>query len=286
MLATSRVRSAVKLSMVAAACLWLVYALGLLPGSTYQPPPRVYACDGDEVVCTLTGAVAGQGGEPVPCTMHWVGGLWSNATYGEWPMCLHDMSGATVMSFGIGHDASFGMSLLKHAGVAAVHAYDPTLGDEGMGAVQPSVVPGFTLHQKGLGTATGTSTFMKPIAGYASFASNPKMAGQHYLRKGKDGKPITVTLPVDTVHGLAAMEGVSWTPLVKADVEGAEFPYFSDPALVAALPTSQVILEFHDRLLPDGVQQRAKVIDTFKAAGWTLQLQTVEQAVFLKNPLS
>lgn len=261
-----------------------VFFAGCRGATAGLPEPRKYYCDGSERTCTTTGVSSGAHGEAVPCRLHWVGGLGGGATYGSWPLCLHDMRGETVLSFGVGRDASFDMSLLVHAGVAHVHAYDPTLESEDLMNVEPHSVPGFHFHKVGLGTERGNATFMKPVRGYASFANNAGMAGQGYLRHGSKGEPISVTFPVDTVHQLAAGVGVSWIPLVKADVEGAEFDYFTDPALVAALPTSQVILEFHDRMLPDGAEQRRAVSDTFHAAGWTTLLSTDEQAVFLRKP--
>ena len=275
---------ALKLLCAAAVGFWLSSIVNAPAEPGYQPAPRTYACDGSERICNERGTVAGPTGEPVSCTLQWMGGLSDSSLYGEWPLCMHDMAGATIMSFGVGRDASFEMSMLKHARVAAVHAYDPTLADEDINLVKPYFVPGFNIHRKGLGIEAGTSTFMKPVAGFASFGSNPGMAKSTHLRKGKDGKPVTVSLPVDTIHGLAALEHAKWVPLVKADVEGEEFIYFSNPTLVAALPASQVILEFHDRLLPDGEKQRAAVVDTFKASGWIVQLETSEQAVFLKQP--
>ena len=221
----------------------------------------------------------------MPCTLQWVGsGASADPEYGKWPVCMHDMQGKAALSFGVGRDASFDMSLLVHAKLATVHAFDPTLDDLALIEVEPHPEPGFHIHRVGLGVEKGTSTFMKPIKGYASFANNKGMAGQGYIRKDAQGKPISVELPVDTVHGLAKEYGFDWVALVKADVEGAEFDYFARPDLVEALPTSQVLMEFHDRLVPQGSEKRAKVIKVFEDAGWQTILNGPEHVNFVRKP--
>jgi hypothetical protein len=76
-----------------------------------------------------------------------------------------------------------------------------------------------------------------------------------------------------------------WVDLIKIDVEGAEFDIFSSNLNYEKLPTSQILVEFHARFLPDGFDGQKKIYDKIMEAGWELAYEKPlrkEEVIFIR----
>jgi FkbM family methyltransferase len=218
------------------------------------------------------------------CHIEHVGGNTKNKNYGAWPVCTNLLpSSPLVYSFGIGPDISFDVSMVQDFGAKSVFCYDPTVDKDHFAKLvatynSSNISDQLHFSQIGIGESNGIIKFFKsenPKIG--SLVSTPGL-------KGYQTQP-HITAPVLELSSLVAMNRHEWVDLVKMDVEGAEFDIFSAMLDVNKLPTSQILIEFHARMLPNGFEQQEKIYQKFIAAGWEMAYEqpgSKEEVVFIR----
>jgi FkbM family methyltransferase len=176
--------------------------------------------------------------------------------YGAWPIisnCLD--SGSIVYSYGLGTDISFDRHLYEQFKLK-VFGFDPTITDMEISRLHfdPQY---FSLQRIGLSKSDGQISFYKSL--------NPTIGSLiSTWTRGYDEKPV-ITCPVETIATSMRRLGHHWIDVIKLDVEGAEFDYFSS---VDCIPATQIIIEFHDRLFDE--KSREAVYKQLNYQGFSL----------------
>ena len=223
------------------------------------------------------------------CHIERVGGNPKNKNYGVWPVCTNLLpSSPLVYSFGIGSDITFDVSMVQDYGAESIFCYDPTVDKDHFAKLvatynSSNISDQLHFSQIGLGESNGIVKFFK--------SENPKIGSLVSTPgvKGYQSQP-HITAPVLELSSLVAMNRHEWVDLVKLDVEGAEFDIFSAMLDVNKLPTSQILIEFHARMFPNGFEEQEKIYQKFIAAGWEMAYEqpgSKEEVVFIRvKPMS
>jgi FkbM family methyltransferase len=175
---------------------------------------------------------------------------------GEWCLCADDLdSDSVIYSFGVGYDIGFELGLIRRLG-CEVHAFDPTpLSIEWVARQRTS--PRFHFHPFGIAGHDGTARFHLPESHAVSFtvldAARSKMTSVGEVYR----------LPT-----ILTRLGHRKIDLLKLDVEGAEFAIMDDISGNAGR-ISQILIEFHDRLLGRrSVEGSGRCIEALRSAGF------------------
>ena len=216
------------------------------------------------------------------CEMKSVGGNPKKNNYGAWPVCTNLLpANPLVYSFGIGGDVSFDVSMVKQYNARAIFCYDPTITPAAFTNLTKGKDQHLSFEQIGLGATDSVIDFYRskdPRIG--SLVTTPGL-------KGYKPEPY-LTAPIRQLSSITTMLNHDWVDLIKLDVEGAEFDIFSQVDL-QALPTSQLLIEFHARLIKDGWEKQKQIYQRFAEAGWELAYEQPgrkEETIFVRvsNP--
>ena len=102
--------------------------------------------------------------------------------------------------------------------------------------------------------------------------------------------PQQIKTPVHTLSSILISSNHTWVDLIKLDIEGVEFDVFGTGITVddlRALPTSQLLVEFHSRLFDanTGWDLQTHIYQKFVDAGWEIayeQPKRKEEVVFIR----
>jgi FkbM family methyltransferase len=181
------------------------------------------------------------------------------SAYGGWHVATGLLDrGSVVYSFGIGDDISFDLELIHRFGVV-VHAFDPTPRSLRWTETQP-IPPHLNIHPYGVADFDGQAVFRPPgDPGHVSYALNPPGTLP----------PGSVELTVKRLSTIRSELGHGRIDLLKMDIEGAEYGVIRDMAETAILP-HQVLVEFHHRSEPKGLQATRESVDLLCRSGYRL----------------
>lgn len=180
------------------------------------------------------------------------------AHYGSWTICPAGLGPASVVySLGVGEDITFDLDLIARIG-CNVHAFDPTPRTADWIAVQ-SLPPHFIYHRLGVADHNGVASFHPPVdSTHISHSMLP-------LRSTRNTTAVEVE--VASLPAIMRQLGHARIDLLKMDIEGAEYSVLRQIAS-QRIPIGQIVVEFHDKLLPDGRDSRAASLATLRTAGF------------------
>jgi FkbM family methyltransferase len=175
---------------------------------------------------------------------------------GEWRLCIDSInSDSIIYSFGVGYDIGFELGLIRRLG-CEVHAFDPTpLSIEWV--ARQGTSPPFHFHPFGIAGHDGIARFHLPESHAVSFTVL-EVARSKMTSVGEVYRLPTIMRKL----------GHRRIDLLKLDVEGAEFGIMDD-VLSNSENISQILIEFHDRLLgPRSGENSGRSIDALRSAGF------------------
>jgi FkbM family methyltransferase len=170
--------------------------------------------------------------------------------YGGWAVVPDALSSETVVySFGVGDDISFDLSMIRKYGLT-VHAFDPTPRSIAWVREQ-SMPPQFVFHDIGIGDHDGTLTLFPPKKeSHKSFTLIDRSATQ---------RQVGVEVPVRRLSTVMRGLGHEHIDVLKMDIEGAEYDVLRTLEEDDIYP-AQVLVEFHHRFVPDGIERTRSAI--------------------------
>jgi len=167
--------------------------------------------------------------------------------YGRWWICeqgLNRASKPTVMSIGIGEDASFDRMMIERFG-ATVYGFDPTpkaklyVESEQHAAAKPGGshwTDSFHFEELGVGASDREASFALP--------TNPSYVSGRIV----EGEVGDVQVQIRSLPSLLRRAGGK-VDILKMDVEGSEFEtlaYLMNSGDCSALPFGQLLVEYHN----------------------------------------
>lgn len=166
-----------------------------------------------------------------------------------------------VYSLGVGEDISFDLALIERVG-AHIHAFDPTPRVQAWLGKQ-RLPPEFHFHAIGIAEREGEQAFHLPPR--REWISHSVISSSQFSRE-------SVVLPVTRLCTAMRKLGHKRLDLLKMDIEGAEYSVIEEIA-AEKMAIAQLLVEFHHRLMPDGIARTRKAIRLLDALG--LQIASV-----------
>ncbi len=194
-----------------------------------------------------------------PPTIQVPGTEYFGTAYGGWPLVTDLLSeSSVVLSFGLGCDISFDLETIKRFGLR-VHGFDPTPKSAEWMAKQ-DLPSSFEFHKVGLSDFDGDLKFQEP--------SNPGFVSYSSADTPDDAENV-IKLPVKPLGALVQELGLYQIDVLKMDIEGSENRVIQDLENWGCLPT-QVLVEFHHRILSTPFQETQKAIEILRSNGYEL----------------
>ena len=188
----------------------------------------------------------------------------SHLTFGnrfaDWTFCPDHLDECSVIySFGVGEDISFDLELMEHFELH-IHAFDPSPRSIAwMG--QQDLKEEFHFYPYGLAGSDGTVKFSEPSE--PGIHSLKMTRSQHGRAAGEN----TMELPVKRLSTIMQELGHEAIDILKMDIEGAEYEVIED-IINAAVPVTQVLIEFHHRFDHIGIGKTRGSISSLNEAGY------------------
>jgi len=173
-------------------------------------------------------------------------------SYGGWAVVPDALSSeAVVYSFGVGDDISFDRSMIQRYGLT-VHAFDPT--PRSIAWVRQQTMPSrFVFHDIGIGDHDGTMILFPPEKeSHMSFT---------VIHRGSTLRHVGVEVRVQRLSTLMRRLAHERIDVLKMDIEGAEYDVLRTLEEDGIYP-AQVLVEFHHRFFPDGIERTRAAIQS------------------------
>lgn len=173
------------------------------------------------------------------------------STYGGWYI-LEDAipKDATILSFGIGKDLSFDISIANTFD-AQIHAFDPTPAslDWVAGQTLPTQLQ---VHPYGIGSTDETVSFYPPEK-------------QHHISHSTRGSANTpaIRVPLRRISTIINTLNIQAIDILKMDIEGSEFDVLPEVLKLSPLP-GQLLVEFHHNMRGLTVRQTRDAIEAIR----------------------
>jgi FkbM family methyltransferase len=184
---------------------------------------------------------------------------WLGGEYGGFYILPTLSKDSIVYSFGIGRDVSFDLEIIKKFG-CKVWAFDPT--PESVSWVEQMKLPSsFVFSAYGVSDRDTLATMYLPKN--HDYVSGSIMSTNFVspLRK--------VEVELRSLGTIMKSMGHERIDLLKMDIEGAEYSVI-DYLVRENLRICQIAVEFHARMLPNGVTKTRRAIDTLQNHGYRI----------------
>jgi FkbM family methyltransferase len=185
---------------------------------------------------------------------------WLGSDYGGFYVHLNALNvNSKVLSFGVGEDISFDLSLIQAKGLS-VHTFDPTP------RVSDFIQPHLWINEKlsfsnyGLGTEDGEVLFYPPEN--SNHISCSVVPNEHTKEKA-------YKVQMKKLPSILKEKNINEVDLLKLDIEGAEYDVIPD-ILKEGIRIKQFQLEIHPDLFPDGRLKTKKLIRLLNKAGYKI----------------
>lgn len=180
---------------------------------------------------------------------------------------------SVVYSFGIGEDITFDRHLIEKTG-CKVFAFDPT--PKSIHWLSTQVLPdGFVAHPAGISPETGKMKFRLP--------KNKDHVSGSLENAGHVNDSDTVEVDVKRLSDLMRDLGHRRIDLLKMDIEGSEYGVI-DQILDEKVEIGQLVVEVHERYLPEGKMLTEKMVKKLQKNGYQLFAKSLsrEELSFIK----
>lgn len=181
---------------------------------------------------------------------------WLGNDYGGFYVNLDNINEDSIIySFGIGEDISFDKEIIEKT-KAKVYGFDPT--PKSIEWVKKNEIKGFEFKKYGIGTENGNSKMYLP--------KNPDhVSGSVLETKNTGGEYVLIELR--TLKSIMKELGHTGIDILKMDIEGLEYAVLKN-IIKEQIEIGQILVEFHDRFLPDGRRKRKMVEKMLKKHGY------------------
>ena len=199
--------------------------------------------------------------------------LGNRATDCAWSFCPSEINSQSIIySGGVGRDITFEHALVKQFG-SNVLLFDPSpTGLETMSRPE-NKIPQFKYQAVALAGKCGILKFSRPLY---------EDEGSWFKQSGNEAG---LEVPCVDLATLMRQNGHDHIDLLKIDIEGAEYEVIDD-FLRRRLPIKQVLVEFHNNLLP-GItcKQTIRALLKMRMAGYRLVKKDGENHSFIEQNL-
>jgi FkbM family methyltransferase len=164
-----------------------------------------------------------------------------------------------IYSFGIGEDISFDLEVIK-AHNCKVFGFDPT--PRSIDWIRSQQLPvNFHFIEKGIGTEDAVKEFFLP-------KKKSNVSGSFVLQNNVDEQE---KIPLEMLSLNTIMQNLNHQEIavLKMDIEGGEYDLI-DSLITCKYPIRQLLIEFHDRFLPDGRKRTIEAIEKLKKNGFEI----------------
>lgn len=177
--------------------------------------------------------------------------------YGGWAILRDSLASSSIVySFGVGEDITFDEALIEKYG-CVVLAFDPTPKSLRWVAEQ-KLDPRFKIEPFGLHDKDDVLEFFEPEQDkHVSFSA-------HTPGRGK-----SLRCEVRRLSTLLKERGHNRVDLLKMDIEGSEYGVI-ESILADGIEVDQLLIEFHHRMIPDGVQKTKRALSMLAGGGYRL----------------
>jgi FkbM family methyltransferase len=164
--------------------------------------------------------------------------------------------GIVVYSAGVGEDVSFDMEIMKDFN-CTIFAFDPT--PKSIEWIRKQNMPGnFIFFPYGISGKTETQTLH---LSNTSLDISASIYVHHYTSNDD-----LVTVQMKSLDDIAREHNHAYVDILKMDIEGSEFQIIEHfPKTVVF---GQIVVEFHERFLKDGVRHLQKSVKALKKQGY------------------
>ncbi len=191
----------------------------------------------------------------IACKHIWYGGRHSG--FYVHPTLLN--SNSIVYSFGIGENISFDRAIIKHHG-SQVFGFDPT--PKSIHWLQSQELPAnYRYFEFGIATKSGFVDFFLP--------KNPDFVSGSVIAQSNINMEEKVRVQMKSFSDIVLELGHSRIDVLKMDIEGAEYDVIDDIAN-AKVFVGQILIEFHDRYVKNGVQKSKLAISLLREKGYEI----------------
>lgn len=183
------------------------------------------------------------------------------SSYGGWAVKSNSLSKkSTIVSAGVGEDASFDISLMDAYG-CDVWALDPT--EKSAQWVSANVLaPEFRFHQTALSAADGFIEIFPPVE--KSHVSAACRRSEHTENK-------SYQVPSVRLSTFMRNEGINRIDVLKMDIEGAEYEVLDDMITSGThKQIAQLLVEFHDHFSGFSVKETKAAVEQLRKHGFDI----------------
>lgn len=208
----------------------------------------------------------------VKCPFQWFGN-----DYGGFYVCpaLIDRN-SVVYSFGIGEDLSFSLDLIKTF-QCSVYGFDPT--PRSIEWVHQQKLPE-TFHFTGMGIdkVSGRVRFFMP--------RNSRYVSGSRVEQSNVSADHSIEVGMKRFIDIASELGHQKIDVLKLDIEGSEHDVIPD-VLQSGIDISQILIEFHDRFMPNGKEKTIQTVNVLRKYGYEIFAvsDTCQEVSFIKGAL-
>ena len=191
----------------------------------------------------------------VSCKKEWYGN-----DYGGFYICTELLNKDSIIySFGIGEDISFDKTLIeKHN--CNVFGFDPT--PKSINWVNRQSQPqNFHFFDFGISNKTGIVDFYLP--------KNPNHVSGSSVVQNNINVAEKVSVKMKSIRAIMQELGHKHIDVLKMDIEGAEYDVIEN-VLKDNISITQILIEFHDRLIQDGRRRTIDVLNKLKLQGYEI----------------
>jgi len=185
---------------------------------------------------------------------------WYGSGYGGFYVCPDNLNGNSIVySFGIGEDISFDRQIIE-THKCQVFGFDPT--PKSIKWIESQTLPnGFHFYPYGIAKHSGPAEFMLP--------KNPDYVSGSMVALNGVNPFDKIIVEMRSMKDILKQTGHTHIDILKMDIEGAEYDVIED-VLNCGATISQLMLEFHDRMLKGGGRKTKEAIRLLSSRGYRI----------------
>jgi FkbM family methyltransferase len=203
---------------------------------------------------------------------------WYGSSYGGFYIHPNRLSSKSIIySFGIGKDITFDKACIRYHG-CHVYGFDPT--PKSIAYIK-SLPPNDKFHFYDFAVSPDVTKHIEFF-----LPAHPKgVSGSLEHNSAVDGSN-SIKVLAKSFADITAELGHKHIDVVKIDIEGSEYELL-DTILKSNIRIDQLLIEFHDRYFPDGIEKSRAIVKKLEAAGYGVfgSSMNFEEISFIKREL-